>query len=103
MGPEIKRCDASLSPAHQVLGAVLIAAAYLAIAFFAMRDLRASSLLAACITIVSTPIYGFMWIMSQWTPQSAEAARPLLFYIAANLILLISAVMSLLKVLSAKS
>jgi hypothetical protein len=84
---EIKRASAAATLGEQILGTLIFAGTYLGIAYFATRDLRVSSLLASVIAVLTTPVYGFIWLSSQWTPQSSQKAIPLLWAIGANVIL----------------
>jgi hypothetical protein len=60
---------------QQVLGTALVVAAYLGVVAFATRDVRASSLMAICVALFSSPIYLIMVLASGWSTQSAERAN----------------------------
>jgi hypothetical protein len=87
IGPEIKRADASASIYQQAGGTAIVAGIYIANGLIALWDIRASSLLAVCLSLLSTPLFAFLLLMSQWSTQSAQAARPLLFFIIGNVVL----------------
>jgi hypothetical protein len=96
IGPEVKRADASAS-AHQQIGVTaLVAGIYFATGLIAMWDIRASSLLAVCLSLFSTPVYAFLLLMSSWSARSAEAAQPLYFYLAGNIVLFFAALWAIL-------
>jgi hypothetical protein len=97
IGPEIKRADASASVHQQIGGAALIAGLYFIIGLLALRDIRASSLLAFCLSLFSTPLFAFLLLMSSWSTESAEAARPLFYYLAGNIVLFFSALWAILN------
>jgi hypothetical protein len=77
---------------QQVLGTALVVAAYMGVAALATRDVRASSLMAICVALFSSPVYLIMVLASGWSTESAERAKPLDWYLAANAVLLASGI-----------
>ena len=87
-GPEIRRFNGyGMSALEIVLGVVVVVAAYVGISIFSTFDVRAASLWAIVVTVISTPIYAIMWLSSGWSMESSESAAPLLWYLGANLFL----------------
>lgn len=97
IGPETKRADASASFLQQIAAVTVVAGAYSAIGWIGTRDIRWSSVLAVCLTIPSTPVFAFLWLMSGWSMPSAEAGKPLILYIAGNIVLFLSALWTLIE------
>jgi len=103
IGPEMKRADASVSVHQQFAGTALVAGMYFATGVFAMRDIRASSLLAVFLSLISTPIFALLLLMSGWSMPSAEAARPLFYYIVGNFVLFFSSLWAILHIALARA
>lgn len=93
---EMERLNASVTLGELILGTIVFALAYLGIALFALRDVRASGLLICPLVALSTPLYVLLWLFSQWTPQSSQKAVPLLWGIAANIVLLATGITGIL-------
>jgi hypothetical protein len=91
--PEVKSLNASVARWQQILGTLIFALAYWGISALAIRDVRASSLLAAVLTLLSTPVYVLMWLFSQWNTRSSQEVIPLLWGIGGNIILFLASIL----------
>ena len=90
---EIRNFNGASTPIwQQVLGTTLVVGGYFGISAIAIRHVRASSLIAICVALLSSPVYLIMYLASGWSPQSVELAKPLIWYLAANGVLLVSGI-----------
>src|SRR5689334_2707816 len=93
---EMRAAAANAPLSQQVLGTLLVTGAYLAIAGFSLKDLRASSLIAVVASVFLTPLFTLLLLFSGWSSQSWERAFPIyLCGIVGNAILFVSEVWSL--------
>jgi len=74
------------------LATAAAAVSYLAVGILAIRDIRASRMLAILLCLISTPLFALLWLFSQWSTQGSEAARPLVYYVGGNIILIHAAI-----------
>ena len=102
IGPEMKRANTSVSLLQQIAGVMVVAGAYLDVAVVATKDIRWSSVLAICLALLSTPVFAFLWLSSGWSMPSAQAARPLLYYIGGNVVLFLAALFAVITLVAAK-
>lgn len=88
--PEMKAANRSVTPIQQVLTTVLIAGLYFAIAWLAIKDIRASSLFTLAVTIPFTPLLALLAVFLVW--WNFKLTSWLFVGIVGNVVLFVTAI-----------